>query len=123
VRRGLITVIVAPVGLLTFLAAVMLGYYVYVTFNSVLAPDRFHRLTVGQPSAEVEAVLPDRETIDSPAAGEPPAPTGSTCRYYRPDANLLGLSRVYRLCFADDRLVAKDVIPTGVGRPAPSPTG
>jgi hypothetical protein len=108
---------VAPVGSLAFLAAMMLGYYVYMTFNSVLPPERFHRLTIGQDRATVETVLPSRELLDGPSEGGPPAPAGSACHYFRPDADLLGLGRVYRLCFAGDRLVAKDDIPTGPPEP------
>lgn len=121
VRRGLITVLVAPAGLLAVLASVMLGYYVYVTFNSVLSPDDFRRLAVGQPLADVAPVLPDKEALEGPLAHDPPVPAGAMCRYYRPDANLLGLSKVHRLCFADGRLVAKDVIPTDSVAPASSP--
>jgi signal transduction histidine kinase len=112
VRRGAVTAIVAPVGLLACLGLVMVSYYVYMTFNSVLPPDDFHRLRVGQNRAEVEALLPDKEQLGGPIVHDPPAPAGADCRYYRADANLLGLSRRYRLCFAADRLVAKDDIPT-----------
>jgi signal transduction histidine kinase len=110
VRRGLITVIATSVGLIAALVSVMVGYYVYMTFNSVLEPGRFHRLTIGQDRAQVETVLPKEELLGSHPATGPPVPPGATCRYYRPDANLFALSTVYRLCFARDRLVAKDAI-------------
>jgi hypothetical protein len=58
-----------------------------------------------------------RELLGGSPVGDPPAPAGSTCHYFRPDADLLGLGRVYRLCFADGRLVAKDGIPTGPREP------
>jgi signal transduction histidine kinase len=121
VRRGLIAMIVAPAALLAVLASVMIGYYVYVTFNSVLPPEDFHRLTIGQEFADVQPVLPRMELLSGPSENDPPPPARASCRYYRPDANLLGLARVHRLCFVDGRLAAKDVIPVGTAAPAPSP--
>lgn len=121
VRRGLIAVIVAPAGLLAVLASVMLGYYVYATFNSVLPPEDFHRLTIGQELADVEPVLPRMELLSGSSVNDPPAPAGASCLYYRPDANLLGLARIHRLCFVDGRLATKDIIPTGSAASATSP--
>jgi signal transduction histidine kinase len=117
VRRGLLTAIGTSVGLIGSLGT---GFYVYVTFNSVLEPDRFHRLAVGQDRVRVEAVLPKEELLGGPPGAEPPIPRGAACRYYRPDANLLALGTVYRLCFANGRLVAKDAI-TAAARTIPSP--
>ncbi|MCQ0011552.1 hypothetical protein [Actinomadura madurae] len=37
-----------------------------------------------------------------------PEPARADCRYYRPDADLLGTGRVYRLCFTGGRLTAKN---------------
>jgi signal transduction histidine kinase len=112
VRRGLFSVVATAAGLIAAVGAAMAGYYVYVTVNSVLEPDQFQRLWIGQDRAQVESVLPKEELFGgSPAAG-PPIPAGAMCRYYRPDANLFGLGTVYRLCFAGDRLVAKDAIAT-----------
>ncbi|HEU5160345.1 MAG TPA: histidine kinase [Streptosporangiaceae bacterium] len=112
VRRGLIAAVATTAGLIACLGAVMAGYYVYMTANSVLAPDQYQRLRIGQDRAQVEAVLPKEELLGGAARGDPPIPAGATCRYYRPDANLLALGTVYRLCFAGDRLVAKDAIST-----------
>jgi signal transduction histidine kinase len=108
VRRVLITAIGTSVGLIGSLGA---GFYVYMTFNSVLEPTQFQRLAVGQDRTQVEAVLPKEELLGGPPGPEPPIPRGAACRYYRPDANLLALGAVYRVCFANDRLVAKDAIP------------
>ncbi|MFD0534178.1 hypothetical protein ACFQY7_10825 [Actinomadura luteofluorescens] len=41
-----------------------------------------------------------------------PEPAGADCRYYRPDANVLGVGRIYRLCFAGGRLTAKNAYDT-----------
>ncbi|MFD0690238.1 sensor histidine kinase [Actinomadura fibrosa] len=113
VRRGLITAIAVPAGLIAALGAVMAGYYVYVAVNSVLPASDYAALRVGDGRARVERVLPPMETADAGAVRfRVPEPAGADCRYYRPDANLLGVARVYRLCFTGDRLSAKDVFGT-----------
>ncbi|MEV4253625.1 histidine kinase [Spirillospora sp. NPDC049652] len=116
VRRGLLVTFAVPAGLVAALSVVMVGYYAYATLNSVLRPADFAALRVGQPQRDVERVLPRMELIDSDAErvrSFPDAPAGARCRYFRSDGNLLGLGEVYRLCFQNDRLAAKDA------RPAP----
>ncbi|MFC9974564.1 sensor histidine kinase [Spirillospora sp. NPDC127200] len=112
-RRHLITAITVPTALLIALGAVMAGYYVYVTVNSVLEPADYAALRPGQDRARVERVLPRRQLASSDvqrirATAPPPAP-GADCRFYRPDANPLGLGTAYRICFRHDRLASKDV--------------
>jgi len=112
VRRGLITAITVPAVLVAFLSAIMLGYYAYATLNSVLTPADYDALHTGQPRADVERVLPRTELINAGdvRAQFPAPPPASTCRFYRSDGNLLGVGTVYRLCFAADRLAAKDAV-------------
>ncbi|MGI5169592.1 hypothetical protein ACQEU3_35105 [Spirillospora sp. CA-253888] len=111
-RRHLITAITVPTALLIALGAVMAGYYVYITVNSVLEPADYAALRPGQDRARVERVLPRRELAPSDAqrirATVPPAAPGADCRFYRPDANPLGLGAAYRICFLDGRLASKD---------------
>lgn len=91
------------------LGGTALGYYLHATSNSVLSPDRYAGLRVGQGWTEVAPLLPDRETLDPP---DPlPTPSGADCRYYRSHGDVLQpLLDVYRLCLADGRLVAKEVL-------------
>ncbi|RAY14026.1 hypothetical protein DPM19_17235 [Actinomadura craniellae] len=110
VRRDLITAIVAPAVLLVVLGAVMVGYYIQATLTSVLSPADYARLTVGQAQPEAERLLPARQLWGGPATYDTPVPTGAACRYYRSDANLLGVGAVHRVCFAGGRLVAKDTL-------------
>ncbi len=111
VRRGLVTAIAVPAGLLAALSAVMVAYYVYATLNSVLSPHDYRALRIGAERAAVERVLPPRQWISAGAARRHhPEPPGMTCRYYRPHANVLGMSAFYRLCFQGDRLARKDVL-------------
>ncbi|GAA1882695.1 sensor histidine kinase [Actinomadura bangladeshensis] len=109
VRRGLITAITVPIALMAALGAVMAGYYIYVTLNSVLPPADYAALRVGTPQHQVEQTLPRRQTLDSGIVhAAVPEPPRADCRYYRPDANLLGTARIYRLCFTGGLLTGKN---------------
>ncbi|MFC4912036.1 sensor histidine kinase [Actinomadura gamaensis] len=116
VRRGLLITVAVPAGLLAALSAVMAGYYAYASLNSVLEPADYAALDVGQPQREVERVLPRMDLIGADAdrvRSFPPAPAGARCRYFRSDGNPLGLGEVYRLCFLNERLAAKDARTAG----------
>ncbi|MBW8487731.1 sensor histidine kinase, partial [Actinomadura parmotrematis] len=122
VRRGLVAAVGVPAGLLAGLAAVMGGYHVFMMTNSVLAPADFAALHVGDGQARVEAVLPARQVPGGRVRRRAPEPAGARCRYYRPDAGVLEVGAVYRLCLAGGRLVAKDVLeapPPGGARDRP----
>ncbi|MFB4310246.1 sensor histidine kinase [Actinomadura sp. GTD37] len=109
VRRGLITAIAVPAALMAALGTVMAGYYIYATLNSVLPPADYAALRVGTPQHHVEQTLPPMQTMDTGAVrATVPEPPGADCRYYRPDANVLGFSRIYRLCFTGGVLTAKN---------------
>ncbi|MGI5201216.1 sensor histidine kinase [Spirillospora sp. CA-108201] len=113
VRRGLIIAIAAPTALMAVLGAIMAGYYVFVTFNSVLLPADYGAMTTGDPQHRVEQALPPMQTLDTGTVRTAvPEPAGADCRYYRPDANVLGTGRIYRLCFAGGRLIAKNAYDT-----------
>ncbi|GAA4226642.1 histidine kinase [Actinomadura meridiana] len=109
VRRGLITAIAVPTGLMAVLGAIMAGYYIFATLNSVLPPGDYAALRVGAPQTTVEDALPRMEAMGADvvrtSVTEPPH---ADCRYYRPDASLIGVNRYYRLCFTDGRLTHKD---------------
>ncbi|MFC4053630.1 sensor histidine kinase [Actinomadura syzygii] len=121
VRRGLITAIAVPTALMTVLGGIMAGYYAYTTLNSVLEPADYAALHVGDPEDRVADTLPPLETPDADVVRQTvPEPAHTHCRYYRPDSGLLGTGRVYRLCFADGRLTAKnsyDTAQLSAGRP------
>jgi hypothetical protein len=116
-RRGLITAIAAPVLLGTVVSAVALGYYLVAGYSAILRPEQYDALTIGQPEADVEKVLPRMQMIDAPGEGYHP-PAGWTCRYYRPAAPFTS-NYVYRLCFAGGALVAKGVVQSGSVPPTP----
>ncbi|KIH96612.1 hypothetical protein LP52_23890 [Streptomonospora alba] len=108
-RRRLATAVTVPPALAAAVVAAGFAVLWYVGANSVLPEDDYARLSVGQDRAAVERELP---RFDYPARGlvdPPPAPPGSTCRYYLVEYEN-GLPPVYRLCFAEKHLVAKDRI-------------
>jgi hypothetical protein len=97
------------------IGVIALGYYLVAGYNSVLPPDRFDALRIGQSLDEIEPVLPRMQMIDPPterAAGH----EGWACRFYRPDGPF-SINYAYRLCFADNRLVAKEIVQTGTVQP------
>ncbi|RKS73521.1 signal transduction histidine kinase [Actinomadura pelletieri DSM 43383] len=109
VRRGLITAIAVPTGLMSVIGAIMVGYYIYVTLNSVLPPADYAALRLGTAQATVQTTLPPMQAMGTRELRERvPEPAGAVCRYYRPDANLLGINHYYRLCFTDGRLTSKN---------------
>ncbi|RFS83857.1 hypothetical protein D0T12_16715 [Actinomadura spongiicola] len=112
-RRGLITAIAVPTGLMAVIGGIMVGYYVYVTLNSVLPPADYAALRVGAAQATVQDTLPRMQAMGTgEIRAAVPEPAGADCRYYRPDANLLGINRYYRLCFTDGRLTSKNSFDT-----------
>ncbi len=113
VRRDLIRAIAVPVVIGAALGAAMFGYYAKQTAGSVLTPDEYAAFAVGQSSADVERALPRNQLSDLPLDREPPPPAHTSCRYYRSSGNLFARLVIYRLCFADDRLVAKTTLVPG----------
>ncbi|WP_208868479.1 histidine kinase [Microbispora triticiradicis] len=109
-RTRLAAVLVTAVAV-AGVSAFVLGFMVYDATTSVLPPAEFAGLRVGQAESEVAAVLPARTRIDDPSWPEPPIPPGSRCRYYGVHPDPFGEPRLYRLCFAEGRLVGKDFLP------------
>jgi hypothetical protein len=109
-RRRLVAAVAVPAALGLGLAAVGLGLLSWVGVNTVLSPERYGRLSVGDDRERVEEVLPRfsyPEGSVSARASEPPAPPGAQCLFYLSRYEN-GLPPVYRLCFEDGVLVAKD---------------
>ncbi|MFJ8082116.1 sensor histidine kinase [Streptomyces sp. NPDC096205] len=102
-------------GVAAVVGAVLTGgafaWYAYTETHSVLPPASYAGLRLGTPQDEVARLLPDRAVADPPADRAPDAPPGAECRYYRASGELLTSVDHFRLCFADGRLIAKDVVP------------
>ncbi|HEY3505971.1 MAG TPA: histidine kinase [Actinocatenispora sp.] len=112
--RRPITAVLLPVGITTGLVALLgvavLGWYAVAAARSTLHPDEYAALRVGTARAAAETVLPAAQAPDRRRGPEPPAPPGADCRYYRSTATPFATYDVYRVCFAGDRLVRKDVL-------------
>ncbi|PDP85563.1 two-component sensor histidine kinase [Glycomyces fuscus] len=111
-RRRLVAAVAVPVALGLVLAAAGFGLLTWVGVNTVLPPERYGRLSVGDEQERVEEVLPRfsyPEGSVSARASEPPAPPGARCSFYLSRYEN-GLPPVYRLCFEDGVLVAKEEI-------------
>ncbi|MFD6950671.1 two-component sensor histidine kinase [Nocardiopsis sp. TSRI0078] len=108
-RRRLVAAVTVPaaLGLGTVLAG--LGLLAWVGVNTVLPPERYGRLSVGDDREQVERVLPRFDYPERSVPGRPPEPPGARCSFYLVRYEN-GLPPVYRLCFADGVLVSKDEI-------------
>ncbi|WP_275561397.1 histidine kinase [Streptomyces sp. 5-6(2022)] len=83
--------------------------------ESVLAPDDYARLRVGQDRDRIAPHLPERQTGHRPTAAEPRG-TDIACEYYAMTADPFDdrSGDVYRLCFRHGTLVSADAF-TGKG--------
>ncbi|KAA5835050.1 hypothetical protein F1721_09625 [Saccharopolyspora hirsuta] len=105
-----------PVGVSTAVVVVVLGLFTGWVYNSVLSEEAYDRLVVGTPRPAVETVLPAFDLRSLEIDAEPPHPPGSDCAYYlTSDVIVPAPQSVYRLCFADERLVSKDELPVRSG--------
>lgn len=110
-RRSLLMAIGVPVAIVAVSTIATIGYFTFATISSVLTPDEFATIEVGQPREEVEEFLPPVEMLEPPTDRlDPPAGSDADCRYYESDVSFFARSDVYRVCFADDVVVAADVI-------------
>ncbi|MEU8776618.1 histidine kinase [Streptomyces sp. NPDC048606] len=94
------------------LATLLVGFYVFTSALTSLDPEDYARIQPGRQRTELATLLPERSiSKPPPILSEPPVPPGAACEYYRTGGSLLRISdRMYRLCFKDDLLVAKDML-------------
>lgn len=111
-RRSLVVAIVVPVAIVVVSTVATVGYFTFATISSVLTPDEFATIDVGQSREEVEDFLPPVEMLEPPTSRiDPPADPDADCRYYESEVSFFDRRDVYRICFADDVVVSADVIP------------
>ncbi|MFF8607105.1 sensor histidine kinase [Streptomyces sp. NPDC015346] len=110
-RRRSVAAFAAPVVAAAFFlpAALLLAWQLT---TSVLPPSRFDELETGRSRDELARLLPARAFPYPPDhARSAPRPPGSTCAFYRSGSDLLHPVDLYRLCWSDNRLVAKETVP------------
>lgn len=87
-------------------------YLAWQLTTSVLPPSRFDELTTGRTRTELAPLLPARAYPYPPDhARSAPRTPGTTCEFYRSGRDLLDQVDLYRLCWSDNTLVAKDTVP------------
>jgi signal transduction histidine kinase len=108
VRRAALIPVVLGGGVVLCLA----GLYLFTAVTTSVTPQTYARIRLGQSREELAPVLPDRRIKKPPPIiTEPAVPPGSACEYYRVGENVLQFTNaLYRLCFEDDVLVAKDTL-------------
>jgi signal transduction histidine kinase len=110
-RRGLATAVAVPVAIGVVVLVVLLGMRWYEVTHSFLDPAAYDALRTGQQRSGIAGDLPPQQVNGRPDVPEPPVPAGARCEYYRMTQDMFrGPIDVYRLCFADGRLVDKTVI-------------
>ncbi|MFD5249521.1 histidine kinase [Amycolatopsis sp. NPDC058340] len=124
VRRSLIQAIVVPIGLFGVVVGISGAVFLVKWYGSELSGGDYDRIRVGQTRAEIASLLPGAQRLARPRAVEPPVPAGATCEYYGTERSVFNLNyEAYRLCFADGKLVAKDVISEDEQRGDPDDPG
>ncbi|MFF0073339.1 sensor histidine kinase [Streptomyces sp. NPDC005494] len=109
--RAMVAVVMVPLVTGALLSGALAGWEMHTASQSVLDPRDFARLRVGQDRAEVEDLLPDRQTGHRPPAAEP-TEGDTTCVYYAMTADRFDdrSGDSYQLCFRKDTLVSLDTI-------------
>ncbi|MGC9499300.1 histidine kinase [Streptomyces sp. WG7] len=112
VRRNARRAALLPVLLGAALVLALAGLYVFTSAMTALSPEDYGRMRLGESRQELASVLPERRIRKPPpVVAEPPAPQGAACEYYRAADSVLSFTdTLYRLCFKDDALVAKDTL-------------
>lgn len=112
VRRDVRRAALIPVLVGGALVLSLTGLYVFTAVTTSVTAEEYARIRLGQSRTELAAILPDRRIKKPPpVVSEPSAPPGAACEYYRASENVLQFTdALYRLCFEDDVLVAKDAL-------------
>ncbi|RKS05926.1 signal transduction histidine kinase [Nocardiopsis sp. Huas11] len=105
-RRSLAVAVGVPLALAAVLTVVGFSLLSWISAHSVLPPESYERLSVGDTRAEVEPVLPRFAYPERSVDPLPPEPPGAECDFYLVTTEG-GLPPVYRLCFVDGVLADK----------------
>lgn len=111
VRRSIMGAIWVPSVVLAAVLVLSSGYDLYTAPRSVLGPQVYDQLRIGQSEPSVAPRLPayQADNAERPEGAPRDPPGTDECRFYRTVAG--SLSPAYRLCFTDGSLSHKDVVP------------
>ncbi|MFC4563141.1 sensor histidine kinase [Nocardiopsis mangrovi] len=110
VRRGLSVLLLVPVAVPAAIGVLKLAADGAVSTVNGLDPAVYADLRVGHDRGEVERRLPFFRMFADPVGDMPAAPADAECVYYW-SAQQTDERKFFRLCFAEDRLAAKDALP------------
>lgn len=104
-----------PLLLATVLLVALVSVQAVTVHQTALHPDAYAQLQVGQTRQQIAPLLPPgSQDAPPPIIDVPPAPAETSCQFFQARAHALDLSQdMYRLCFRDDVLVAKDPLLPG----------
>ncbi|GAB4003506.1 hypothetical protein GCM10029992_45470 [Glycomyces albus] len=101
-----------PAAMILIATLVAVGYFVYANLASVLEPERFAAIEVGDDRVATERLLPPEEMLDAPRSLRP-EPPGAECYYFEESVSFFRRANVFRICMDDDQVVSTDTIPPG----------
>ncbi|WP_207944757.1 sensor histidine kinase [Actinomadura rubrisoli] len=107
--RTMLAAVAVPLAAVVLLGAGLRAWDLMLVRATVLSPDDYARIHVGQDRAEFTGILPERQ---KPEHSDEPSPgPGVQCEYYAMTANPFDdrSGDAYRLCFRAGRLVSKQV--------------
>ncbi|WP_235488449.1 hypothetical protein [Streptomyces roseoverticillatus] len=109
-RRRFLVAFAAPLAAAAFFVPAAI-YLAWQPTTGVLPPSRFDELEMCWTRTDLTALLPDHAFPYPPdRARSALRPPGTTCEFYRSGRDLLDQVDLYRLCWSDDILVAKETI-------------
>ncbi|WP_411104949.1 sensor histidine kinase [Streptomyces sp. cmx-4-9] len=109
-RRRTVAAVAAPAAAAAFLVPAA-AYLAWQLTTGVLPPSRFDALEPGRTRAGLSHLLPARAFPYPPDhARSAPRPPGTHCEFYRSGRDLLDQVDLYRLCWSNGTLVAKDTV-------------
>lgn len=114
VRRSLFAVLAVPVAVAAVLGVIIFGYFSRAFDSVTLDADTYTDLRVGQRWGDLRSLFPPQQAHIDRDAELVPAPSRSSCRYYRADGGgfFFMEDNVYRVCFIDGSLVSKSELTT-----------
>lgn len=109
-RRRHLQAAVLPIAVAVVVGATLFTLHGVTVVRTALAPDDFAQIYLGQRREAIAALLPPHTQRSAPPIlVVPEAPGGSTCELYQARASIVDVSQdMYRLCYRDGVLVAKD---------------
>lgn len=102
--------VLLPLAIVAAIVIVGGWYFVLATTMSVLSPEAFAAIEVGDAQSQVEPLLPPLEMLEAPRELVQ-EPAGSACRYYEALVSFAERADVYVVCFDDGAVIETATVP------------